>query len=1384
MDGALLAALDEGQPEAELRAILFFDDKADLSPESLPKNEIARRQEIVNRLHETADLAQRSILPELLQLQARGQIGRFDQLWIANGIAIRGTASAIAKLASHSNVAHLELDEGQQRIDPPFALDRSEATSGLMGEAWGVERIQADKVWEALDVRGQGVTVAIVDSGVALEHPDLIENYRGFDQNGELEHKKHWLHTEILTSTQPFDNNGHGTHVTGTAVGRNGIGVAPEARWIAAAIADEYGIIYDSNILAAFQWLLAPGDDSKAAPDVANNSWGGAGDQAKFVDEIKILHEAGIITVFAAGNSGPGTGTVLAPGSYPETITVGASDEEDAVAWFSGRGPSPLTEELKPLLLAPGTQILSSMPGDGHTARNGTSMAAPHVSGVIALLLAADPKLNLEQVRETLAQTAMPVAKAHPNYDSGWGRLNAYTAVLSRLAHGRLAGSFEHDGRPLADVTISVKGGDEVDLSTTSDGQGVYEILLPPGSYDLRFSHFGFADKTLPGVTIVEGQETRPQASLQQQPMGLLAGRIIDSRGQGLKASLSVTGTPKEAETGEDGRFSFWFPVGKYELVVETAGFRSQQIPIELKAKQATRIDSELEAGPAILLLDSGQVRYDSAAAVYQEALVDAGYSSDLWIIDQPQAVLPGQEMLAAYDVLIWSAPSNSPGQLSASEVLTDYLGAGGNLLISGQDVARLDGQPGFEEPWFRHKLQAQFSGEVDLQEIGTVVEGLDEGPFAGLRFELNGQTSAAGQIKPDLMRARKDSLTRPILSYANSGTAGLEAGTCEPYRIVQLGFGLEGVDGAEMRQAVLKRSIEALLAPRVTAGARWLPEDRAEITLPGEDYLYELTMQNMSEVMTDTFDLHVEPFPWATNLLTTTLTLGPCTKGNTLLRVQVPPDAALDQAQELRVTAAARGSTGTGATFVLRQKTPGALLLVDDDRFFEREDIYMKALETMGYEYDVWDTTPNGRERGGPTAEFLQAYETVIWFTGYDWFAPVQPAENEALAAFMDTGGRLFLSSQDFLYYNWNTPLTREHLGVMDYREVVTPTAIYAHKDLALSGSLAGPLPLNYAPYQNFSDGIVPQAGATPFLWLDAGLVGGVTQAGTNGGRAVFWSLPWETLPADERVSSLQGVMGWLSDLGESTFEIDERYGTAGEARTYTLTVRNLAQAPTVTLAISNTLPEGMGLVAGSLAQEYRISPSERTISWQGTLGPGEEKLIHYEAITAKNTPAGARLDNRMTIRNMDTNSSFRKEVPLWIDSPDLSESTLTSVVAMDLPQRTVTYTLALRNIGLLGAEVVTAVLKLPDSLHLLTNTLRTSGGEVSLVDEDVLWRGEISGGTAVTTTVVLTQALLTEAWLPAAAIIEDGLRDPLIFPDLRYAPPVRSFFPFATGS
>ncbi|MCP4419559.1 MAG: S8 family serine peptidase, partial [Chloroflexi bacterium] len=291
---------------------------------------------------------------------------------------------------------------------------------------------------------------------------------------GSVDHSGSWFNAVVPTATIPIDEIGHGTHVAGTAVGHNGIGVAPGAEWIAVNVADPLGFIFESDVHAGFEWLLAPNGNVTLAPDVVNNSWGSTFSSNIFADDINALQAADIIVVFSAGNSGPYSGSVGYPAGYPDVLSVGASDEIDEVAWFSSRGPSAQTEEQKPWIVAPGTQILSSLPDGEYGLYNGTSMASPHVVGTIGLLLSANPSLTRSEINQILAETAVPISSTHPNNDSGWGRLDAYAAVGGQTNVGWLAGQVLGDGQPLPNVVISITTPSGAVLPYTTDANGRY----------------------------------------------------------------------------------------------------------------------------------------------------------------------------------------------------------------------------------------------------------------------------------------------------------------------------------------------------------------------------------------------------------------------------------------------------------------------------------------------------------------------------------------------------------------------------------------------------------------------------------------------------------------------------------------------------------------------------------------------------------------------------------------------------------------------------------------------------------------------------------------------------------------------------------------------
>lgn len=1384
LDPELLAEITRVTPDEPVRFILYLHEKANIAslPETLPIAE--RRAELVQRLQTTANDAQAPLLASLNEMKTAGSVAIARPLWIINAIAAAGTSAAIYELAHHPDVAEIRLDSVVDQFQPPDEnmlqrlLEEAVPAAGP-DQPWGIERIRAPHVWHGLGIDGQGVTVAIMDTGVDFQHPALADNYRGNLGNGNYEHNGNWFHAAIPTTIVPTDTYGHGTHVAGTAVGANGIGVAPGANWIAVSIAAQGGAIYNSDAHAGFQWLLAPDNNPALAPDIVNGSWGGYGPIPEFIPDLTALRLAGIVPVFAAGNSGPYTETIGFPASYTHTLAVGASDDIDAIAWFSARGPSPFTDEVKPWLVAPGTRTLSSLPGGSYGYSNGTSMASPHTAGSVALLLSANPNLSLSEISQILADTAVPIAAIHPNIDSGWGRLDTYMAVQTQVNTGRLAGTISTGGAPLPHTEITLINAGGAAISFQSDENGAYEAHLQPGTYAISVSRFGYAPYQAGGLTIQANQTRQYPISLTPLPSGLVTGIIVDATTSTPLAGVSVqvTDTPVEVVSDANGRYTLPLPAGTFKLIARTSHYRLGTATVQPLIGNTVSQNFWLSPAPMTLLVDSGQWYFHSQAAYYQDSLTALGFPYDTHTIRHPLHDVPQDSDLAGYDNVIWTAPKDAPGVLNANNVITNYLGQGGNLFISGEHVGAYDGYGFGTQLWWYRDLGANFLGKTY---VTHTIRGADPSLFAGLTLTLNGGDGANNQTRPDVSAPRHNQLTNETLYYGDGRVAGLRSGPCQPGRIIYLGFGLEGVTNASDRHQLLGRSLHDFTQPRAPVGVHFthLPVD--DFAIPGTHLVYTLTVQNLSEIITDTFTLTDINTGWQTSLVTSTLTLGPCQTGQTVLHLDVPSDEPKDKRHTTQVTAVSANNPAFFNHTLIQHKTPGTILFVDDDRWYDEEHHLTNALDAMGLVYDVWQT---GWQifagRGSPPAVLLREYEFIIWYTGYDWFAPVTPAEVAGLTAFLAEGGRLFLTSQDFLYYNRHTPLAKHYLGVLDYRESVTPTQVFGGNHPAIGPDLAGPLALERGRYLNNGDGLIPTANGRPFFWHNSGMPAGVAVAGPTW-RSIFWGVPFEWLPDDQEAVAMNRIMGWLSDLGDSTFAVDARVGTAVAARTFTITLQNASIAPANQVQMSNPLPPGLNIVPGSISGGATYNTAARQINWSGTLPAGGSRQIVYQALPDATWPPGTAVTNTLTIHYNRHNLAFNRTAVFWVDAPDLSESTFSAIPNQPGAASQIIYLLTLRNTGLAAATSISATMRLPDDLTVLPGTLVFSGGHGWVEGHRVHWQGSLQPGQTVMARIITQRAISRhDKWLPATAVIRDGITGAVLKEQILHLPPYKQYLP-----
>ncbi len=403
-----------------------------------------------------------------------------NSLRLVNAIAVTGGNEDLAQqLAQLPEVAWLGVDPWIQMQSPVEMIPES-VTERAQVE-WGLVKINAVDVW-GLGYTGQGVTVGGADTGYDWGHPAIQKKYRGWNDGTAAEHNYNW-HDAIhefsplnydtagnpgvnpcgLNSSVPCDDNNHGTHTMGTITGNdemgNTIGVAPGARWVGCRNM-ERGWGKPSSYIECFEWFLAPTDqdglnpDPARAPHVINNSWycgyeEGCTDSV-INDLLRIavanLKASGVVVVISNGNSGPNCGSTGNPPAYfEESFSVGATKEDNFIAQFSSRGPVLVdgSFRMKPNVSAPGQGVRSCVRGGNYAYFSGTSMAGPHVVGLVALILSARPELagHVADIETIVEQTAVyygdttdcigSMGSARPNHAYGWGRVDALQAVLT-----------------------------------------------------------------------------------------------------------------------------------------------------------------------------------------------------------------------------------------------------------------------------------------------------------------------------------------------------------------------------------------------------------------------------------------------------------------------------------------------------------------------------------------------------------------------------------------------------------------------------------------------------------------------------------------------------------------------------------------------------------------------------------------------------------------------------------------------------------------------------------------------------------------------------------------------------------------------------------------
>ncbi|HEX6790536.1 MAG TPA: S8 family serine peptidase [Candidatus Krumholzibacteria bacterium] len=832
MTPALEKQIEQAAPDQMISAVVKLRE---VGP---PPQANLGRSGVLQRLRDNADRAQAPLLRFLDQPSVKSHRGLVKAFWIDNLVLVQARKDVLEQIARRPDVVEM-FDNFTLTLDRPSKTDDGPSLSH-QSQPWdNIAYIGAKQVWQQYGLTGTGIKVGGLDTGVDIAHPDIAgkmyttnpadPHYPGgwaeFDANGNL-----------VPNSVPHDSDQHGTHTSGTMIGGSAsgwaIGVAPGAKLI-------HGLVIPggsgsfTQVAGGMQWIIDPDNNplTNDGADVVNMSLGATGTFTQMVAPTDNMVLAGVFPSFSIGNSGPNANTTGSPGNVPSAYGVGATNNADVIASFSSRGPvtwnfAPYVGTYtKPDISAPGVAIFSAIPGgDWEGDWNGTSMAAPHVAGTVALIRQANPSLSVDAIKQIIAQTALDLGTAGMDNNYGWGRINAFAAVSAALAGvGTLEGTVTDaaTSAPLLGVQIRIT---DTGQRVFTDAAGHYSLRIVAGPHTVEASKFGYGATTAP-VTIDADVTSTQNFALNQLPSGVIAGTVTDA---GTLAGISATISVKLAgvvvmtgATGAGGAYSFTLPVGTYDLVFNPSFPYPLTTRTGIVVTQSATTTVNVALDPAEVLVvddDAG----DTFETYYQQAIAAAGRSY-LTVSSSPSAA-----DMALFEAVVWLTGNDYQTTLTAADeaALTTYLNGGGRLFMSGQDIGYDIGTDAF----FANYLHADYV--QDDVALGAVDGNPASAVGTGLSFDIKGGTGANNQAYADELDPLGGAITAfsydPSVAGAtfstntavhansvgsngitSSGTAGLSyEGT---YRLVYFGFGFEAVATESDRTAVMDRVLDWL---------------------------------------------------------------------------------------------------------------------------------------------------------------------------------------------------------------------------------------------------------------------------------------------------------------------------------------------------------------------------------------------------------------------------------------------------------------------------------------------------------------------------------------------------------------------------------------------
>jgi Subtilase family len=726
-------------------------------------------------------------------MKISGQVVEYSTFDQFNCYLVTVTSAGFDKLKGLKAINRME-ENYTMTLPELIASDDDEEKSN-----WGLEDLGIPELWDA-GIDGEGILIGILDSGIDGEHPEFegrIDKFASFEMSGA-----------IIEDEEPFDTYGHGTHCSGIIAGST-TGVAPKAHLMVGAVMPT-GQGTFAQVIAGMNWILDPDSDPETddAPKVVSMSLGGAIDE-DMVEIADTFERMGVLLIASIGNSGVGTSG--SPGNIPSVLAVGAYDSDRFCADFSSGTiidweyePYHLTVT-KPDVSAPGVAVYSAYPGGEYRTFSGTSMAAPHVAGVTALLLSDNPKLSNITLREALINTAEDLG------DPGWDTRFGNGIIDPNSANGWIESSQK--------IEIKVSGDNEDspinmkinDRKYRLDGSTSFNV--PAGEKtNVELSCFGY-ERFSDVITPTTGADSIIYYDLVKLPVSKYSGSILSNRGNPAPGLVTFLDTPIVIETDKDGYFEYEVPVDTYTVKFWGIGCEPKTLEVDM-ADPPTRV--ELKETDVLVVIPQFKTPSKYHSRKYDSFCYRALDEIDLsYCPINPFDYKLSIDDLNRFDRVFWfGGPSDMEEE--HSELLMEYLDGGGKLLLSASNLLLYDSYSGYSdtEPLFI----SDYFGLKSIRQgyYTTTLVGMEDTELGeGLVLALSGGDGASSQIGFDAFGINEKSphKVRPFLHYLGPGSVSVDdlgyAGVSVEsgyYAGIYLSFGFEVVNNKKDRMELLGR--------------------------------------------------------------------------------------------------------------------------------------------------------------------------------------------------------------------------------------------------------------------------------------------------------------------------------------------------------------------------------------------------------------------------------------------------------------------------------------------------------------------------------------------------------------------------------------------------